>query len=220
MTATDDIRLISQGAPDPALISPARDSRYSTSLYLHLKRLRSSQRARYTGWLDVNGSIWIGYRDGPWFFGERLAKVLQEPTVRMADPRGWRYSAHWLDAIVRLRSLFDIPRPRSTGNEFHPIENFWDEYLQHGRCFLDPDHKLEFRDYLNPNKGWRSLLRPLPLIREERWATHLADDQDLPNVMSELVCKWCGHRQLGRTWSKPVGRAEWVSASEAPAAKA
>ena len=223
MTATDDIRLASQGAPDPALISPARDSRYSTSLYVHLKRLRPSKRARYTGWRDVSGSIWVGYRDGAWFVGERLAKVLQEPAVRMADPRGWSYPVRWLDAIVRLRSsLFGISQPRRIGTHFRPINNFWDDYLQQGRCFFDPEHKLVFSDYLDPNKGWQSLLRPIPLIREERWATHLADGQRMPNGANERVCKWCGHRQMFRKWTEPVtvARTEWVADSEASARKA
>lgn len=66
-------------------------------------------------------------------------------------------------------------------DRLEPVEDFWDRYVQVGRCAIDPDHSIHYID--------------------DRWHQNSTDKR---------TCRWCSHEQNRHLLSEIVEREAWV----------
>lgn len=151
-------------APSIASIHPSRSPAFSRNLWLYYQGLDKSDRQKaglYEGVVPRSdfpvSERWLGYRDGPFVIGSRLERVLS---------RGGRAKSY---AYMGGRDLSED-------------KGFWEGYLEHGRCYLDPSHLVSFFD--------------------SRW-----EEQG-----DHRQCLWCGFRQVSVEQKKVVIEKEWISA--------
>lgn len=101
-------------------IDPKQHDRFSPNLFKFLKARSVFARLGQV-YRDQDGVLWLGFEDSPFFVGVRLMEILCQGTKAQtaAYPNFW-------------------PLDR--------VENFWPEYLEVGRCAIDPMHKEHFRN--------------------------------------------------------------------------
>lgn len=121
-------------------IHPRYGSKFSANLYRFLARKRTDVATYGRVYKDADGTWWLGYHDDIYLIGSRLIDVLCNG------------SATETGAHVRLGPL----------NE---VVDFWTRYQAIGRCAIDEDHAMLFRD-----DGDRFILSG-----------------------SQRLCTWCGH---------------------------
>jgi hypothetical protein len=133
--------------------------KYSPNLY---QFLRHNKLIRLYGhvWKDKENTLWIGLKDDGFFIGARLIAALchggKTPTASHAG----------------IGPLTEV-------------KNFWNEYLQIGRCAIDRNHQMPF------------------IGSENRFRT--SDDPDI------RTCKWCGITQQRKIHARTVIEEKWIA---------
>lgn len=61
------------------------------------------------------------------------------------------------------------------------VDGFWDRYIEVGRCAIDPKHDMVFQN------------------DDERWET----------TGDSRVCRWCGEKQVRKSWKEVVTHYKW-----------
>lgn len=99
------------------LIDPANGDKYSPNLHAYMTK---REDIRFIGLhKDSKNHLWLGYIDGKAFIGTRLMTVLTQGEQAM--------SGAYLDL-----------------GELNKVEGFWGQYIENGRCAIDPDHTMYF----------------------------------------------------------------------------
>ncbi len=139
------------------VIAPRRGIKYSPNLYKWLTDPRRPYRASESFvFEDSNGLQWIGRLEDRAIIGERLIAVLCQG--RSAISKFW----------MGVEGLVEV-------------KGFWEQYVQKGRCAIDPQHLMHFAG------------------DETRWQQE-GDSR---------LCLWCGQRQELARWTETVERQEW-----------
>lgn len=130
---------------DISAISPRCGAKYSPNLYKWLTHKGATHRARLCHvYKDGDGTLWIGMLDGDYLSGTRLMSVLCRGTKEAT-----------------------MAYPLQTFGPFHEVDNFWSQYMLHGRCAIDVEHVISF-------------------IGDTRWSA----------TASGHTCLWCGKKGL------------------------
>ena len=151
---------------DIKAVHPKNATKFSPNLYKFLASGKNPSASQYQVFKDENGTLWIGRLDAEegWFTGCRLMQAL---TIGSAATNG----------------SFGLKQFKS----FTLIEDFWQKYLEDGRCAIDPAHVVHFID-------------------ETRWSCKKGTRE----------CLWCGKsRQKQETYKVTETRTRWVPIQKA-----
>lgn len=148
------------------LIDPKISLKYSPNLHAYIRRnFKSSPRNIVVTKKDSSGFRHVGvYHDyDGWLSGARIMSVL---------------------CLGKEEQVWAIRPP-------HEIDQtFWDRYIEHGRCAMDPDHQTAF------------------LGGDARWLV-----TEGANGPERRECLWCGqHTQVMKRWTETVEKSKWVTA--------
>jgi hypothetical protein len=143
-------------------INPKLHKKFSPNLYRYLKG-NHFQKNYSKVWKDGDNTLWIGWRDESTFLvGARLMQALC---------KGGRCGvSSWI-----LNSI----------GELTEVKDFWQRYMDVGRCAIDPKHQKSF----------------------------IGDDDrfTISNDGNYRGCTWCGHTQKLRKWTETIERSKWES---------
>jgi len=155
--------MVQQG-PDVKAINPSNGAKFSPFLFEFLSKRRQQASLRLQRvYVDEDQRMWLGYFDDDLFIGALLMQVLCNgaKTQKMA--------------YVKMKHLVEVP-------------NFWEQYQAIGRCAIDPEHRMSFRN------------------DETRWKVQ----------GEQRSCLWCGqaHQRQQQRVVEQV-RSEWVQVQPA-----
>ena len=135
------------------------NKKYSPNLYKWLSAKRNRYMRQSKVYKDNKENLWIGILNNNELTGARLVGVLCN---------GEKQNVCFWGEIFGLVD----------------VVNFWDQYIEKGRCDIDPEHMTSFID------------------DQSRWKT---TDQT-------RECLWCGkEKQVFKTWTETVERSGWVA---------
>jgi len=151
------MQTIEHAGLDIAAVNPKNGTKFSPNLYQWLTK-RDTRRLRKNAVVckDKDGKLFVGALDDGWLHGSNLMRVLC--VGGKAEVFAFYLGAH------------------------EEIANFWQRYMEIGRCAIDQDHRMYFTG------------------DDARWKTE-GDTRH---------CQWCGnHSQTLRRWIEPVDRQRW-----------
>ena len=145
---------------DPRDISPAVSARFSPNLYRWTARNMKRFRLMPRGYTDTDGVRHVGFSFEDDVVAAQLSYVLAVGSRATVYSHG-------------MQRLTEIP-------------DFFGDYQQGGRCFIDPAHKMSFVD--------------------ERYVA----------VGNRRTCRWCGVEQLREERTRITTYEVWTNAEASP----
>jgi len=140
-----------------AKIKPTLHPKFSPNLFHFLRKQKAADL--YQVYRDQNGVLWIGYPDNEFLIGAKLIHVL----------------CHGAKSQTAAWACISKP--------IEIIPGFWDQYIENGRCAIDPAHSMYFKD--------------------DRW--------EILSKGRTRRCLWCNHVQYLKIRVKPVTFVDWVN---------
>lgn len=131
-------------------INPNRSPSYSKNLYHWLKVEFSHPAPMVSVYNSQSGIPYIGFIDEGYFIGAKLFATLT-------------YG-------VKAQAYAHTPKD-TKGLVLSVIDTFWDDYRRIGRCAIDPNHNVFFKD------------------EDSRWVQN----------GKHRICQWCGASQHAET---------------------
>jgi hypothetical protein len=100
-------------------IHPKNGDKYSPNLFKWLNKRKENRANTCHVFKDQNNFLYVGYIQNERFYGARLITIL--------------CMGNKIGIIERGKSF-----------KFSKVDNFWKDYVEDGRCAIDPDHTMRF----------------------------------------------------------------------------